>query len=150
MFNLKKITSDNALSISFLFLRFVIDPPDVFFCKNLPSGSPKGSVVLNAQILLAADTCESDLPDASISERYHVEAPEGYPNEPCACLPTTLLISTTSRASPTRGQACAKKNEIKPWRHEMWVIPPGQNTDFVCQMEQVLEVYKRPTNPSGQ
>ncbi len=34
--------------------------------------SPKSSVVLNAQILLAADTCELNLPDATISERYHV------------------------------------------------------------------------------
>ena len=29
----------------------------------------------------------------------------------------------------------------------MWVIPPEQNADFVYQMEQVLEVYKRPYNP---
>jgi transposase len=29
----------------------------------------------------------------------------------------------------------------------MWVIPPEQNADFVCQMEQVLDVYKRPYNP---
>lgn len=29
----------------------------------------------------------------------------------------------------------------------MWVIPPEQNADFVCQMEQVLEVYKRPYDP---
>lgn len=34
--------------------------------------SPKSSVVINAQILLAADTLESNLPDAAISERYHV------------------------------------------------------------------------------
>ena len=26
----------------------------------------------------------------------------------------------------------------------MWCIPPEQNAAFVCQMEQVLEVYKRP------
>lgn len=29
----------------------------------------------------------------------------------------------------------------------MWVIPPEQNADFVCQMEHVLEVYKRPYDP---
>ena len=29
----------------------------------------------------------------------------------------------------------------------MWVIPPEQNADFVCQMEQVLDVYQRPYNP---
>ena len=26
----------------------------------------------------------------------------------------------------------------------MWCIPPGQDAAFVCQMEQVLEVYRRP------
>jgi len=30
----------------------------------------------------------------------------------------------------------------------MWCIPPQQNAAFVCQMEQVLEVYKRPYDPA--
>jgi hypothetical protein len=29
----------------------------------------------------------------------------------------------------------------------MWCIPPGQDAAFVCQMEQVLEVYRRPYDP---
>jgi hypothetical protein len=29
----------------------------------------------------------------------------------------------------------------------MWCIPPEQDAAFVCQMEQALEVYKRPYNP---
>ncbi len=29
----------------------------------------------------------------------------------------------------------------------MWRIPPEQDAAFVCQMEQVLEVYKRPYDP---
>jgi hypothetical protein len=29
----------------------------------------------------------------------------------------------------------------------MWCIPPGQDAAFVCQMEQVLEVYTRPYDP---
>lgn len=33
---------------------------------------------------------------------------------------------------------------MKPWQKEQWVIPPEQNGDFVAQMEQVLDVYKRP------
>jgi len=40
--------------------------------ETISRRSPKSSVVLNAQILLAADTNELNLPDASISERYHV------------------------------------------------------------------------------
>jgi len=38
----------------------------------------------------------------------------------------------------------AQKNELQPWRHKQWVIPPEANADFVCAMEDVLEVYKRP------
>lgn len=38
----------------------------------------------------------------------------------------------------------AEKNELKPWLQKQWVIPPQANADFVCAMEDVLEVYKRP------
>ena len=30
----------------------------------------------------------------------------------------------------------------------MWCIPPGQSAEFVCRMEDVLEVYKRPHDPA--
>ena len=41
-----------------------------------------------------------------------------------------------------------KKNELKPWRQEMWCIPPQENAAFVCAMENVLEVYTRPYDAS--
>ena len=36
-----------------------------------------------------------------------------------------------------------KKNELKPWLKECWCIPPQGNAEFVCAMEDVLEVYHR-------
>jgi hypothetical protein len=36
---------------------------------------------------------------------------------------------------------------LKPWRKEQWVIPPEHSGEFVAQMEQVLDVYKRPYDP---
>ncbi len=36
-----------------------------------------------------------------------------------------------------------QKNELKPWLKECWVIPPKENADFVCAMEDILEVYQR-------
>ncbi len=33
---------------------------------------------------------------------------------------------------------------MKPWKVKGWVIPPLQNSEFVANMEQVLDVYKRP------
>lgn len=36
---------------------------------------------------------------------------------------------------------------MKPWKKQQWVIAPEHNGDFVAQMEQVLDVYKRPYDP---
>jgi DDE superfamily endonuclease len=36
---------------------------------------------------------------------------------------------------------------LKPWRQKQWVIPPQANAEFVCAMEDVLEVYTRPYDP---
>jgi hypothetical protein len=38
-------------------------------------------------------------------------------------------------------------NELKPWLKKEWCIPPGQSGEFVCHMEDILEVYHRPVNP---
>jgi hypothetical protein len=42
----------------------------------------------------------------------------------------------------------AQKNELKPWLRKQWVIPPQADADFVCAMEDVLEVYTRPYDPA--
>jgi hypothetical protein len=41
----------------------------------------------------------------------------------------------------------AKKNELKPHLKDYWVIPPEQDAEFVCAMEDVLEVYQRNYDP---
>jgi hypothetical protein len=41
----------------------------------------------------------------------------------------------------------AQKNALKPWQQQQWVIPPQANAEFVCAMEDVLEVYTRPYDP---
>jgi hypothetical protein len=38
----------------------------------------------------------------------------------------------------------SEKNEIKPWLREQWGIPPAADAEFVCAMEDVLDVYHRP------
>ena len=40
-----------------------------------------------------------------------------------------------------------KKNDLKPWQKKQWVIPPTANAEFVCAMEDVLEVYTHPYDP---
>ena len=36
------------------------------------------------------------------------------------------------------------KKSIKPWLKQMGCIPKVAGADFVCAMEDVLDVYKRP------
>ena len=38
-------------------------------------------------------------------------------------------------------------NELKPWLKKEWCIPPEQSGEFVCHMEDILEVYHRPVEP---
>jgi len=45
---------------------------------------------------------------------------------------------------PEHDPACPSKNELKPWQKKMWSIPPRANAEFVCAMENVLAVYRRP------
>jgi hypothetical protein len=33
---------------------------------------------------------------------------------------------------------------LKPWLKDQWCIPPKTNAEFVCKMEDVLDVYQRP------
>jgi len=40
--------------------------------------------------------------------------------------------------------ADAQKNELKPWLKKQWRHAPQANAEFVCKMEDVLEVYQRP------
>jgi hypothetical protein len=41
----------------------------------------------------------------------------------------------------------AQKNALKPWQQKQWVIPPQANAEFVCAMEDILDVYTRPDDP---
>jgi transposase len=41
-----------------------------------------------------------------------------------------------------------KDNQLKPWLKKEWCIPPKANAQFVYHMEDVLDVYKRPADPS--
>ena len=40
-----------------------------------------------------------------------------------------------------------RTNELKPWLKRTWCIAPTASADFVCRMEDVLEVYQRPLDP---
>lgn len=42
------------------------------------------------------------------------------------------------------GGQVAKKSELKPFQKKQWVIPAEKSASFVCQMEQILDLYECP------
>lgn len=46
------------------------------------------------------------------------------------------------------GRAGPQKNALQPWRTRRLCIPPHANAEFVSRMEDVLDVYCRPYDPS--
>jgi len=76
-------------------------------------------------------------------------APEGYARWSLRLLAdqaVTLGIVEEPISYETVRQTL-KANELKPWLRKEWCIPPEQNGEFVCHMEDILEVYRRPLNP---
>lgn len=72
------------------------------------------------------------------------EAPEGHKSWTLRLLSDSLveneIVETISHETVRQ---VLKKNELKPWLKSCWCIPPKSNADFVCAMEDVLDVYQR-------
>jgi len=76
--------------------------------------------------------------------------PEGYARWTLRLLADRLVkleqIELTSISHETVRQVL-KKNELKPWQNKQWVIAPQANAEFVCAMEDVLDLYHEPYDP---
>lgn len=76
------------------------------------------------------------------------EAPEGRSNWTLHLLADKLVeLQIVDSISYETVRQVLNKNELKPHLRQCWVIPPEKNAEFVANMEDVLEVYKRPFNP---
>lgn len=51
------------------------------------------------------------------------------------------IVEEISRSTVHR---TLNQNELKPWQKKEWCIPPESNAEFVCNMEDVLDTYKKP------
>ena len=66
----------------------------------------------------------------------------------CRCWPISWSTIRGGRAYFTRnGADDAQKNELKPWLKDAWCIPETASAEFVCAMEDTLEVYHRQQDP---
>ncbi|MEZ5577726.1 MAG: IS630 family transposase [Candidatus Competibacteraceae bacterium] len=75
--------------------------------------------------------------------------PEGRANWTLRLLAERLVeLEVVDAISPECVRMTLKKNALKPWLRTQWVIPPQANAEFVCAMEDVLDVYTRPYDPA--
>ncbi|MFQ5788402.1 MAG: IS630 family transposase [Thermodesulfobacteriota bacterium] len=73
------------------------------------------------------------------------EPPEGFARWSLRLLADKVVeLNYVDNISHETIRRVFKKNEIKPWRKQGWVIPPEQSSDFVANMEMVLDVYRQP------
>ena len=71
------------------------------------------------------------------------EPPEGRVSWTLQLLAGQLVEREIVESISTETVRRTLKNQLKPWLRECWCIPPQGNADFVCDMEDVLEVYHR-------
>ena len=59
-----------------------------------------------------------------------------------------VRLEIVDSIGPETVRRALKKNELKPWLKVEWCIAPQHNADFVCAMEQVLDLYHQPYDPT--
>ena len=62
--------------------------------------------------------------------------------------PIGWSLSDVSRPSRARRCAGRTKNDVQPWVVRTWCLPPKADADFVWHMEDVLQVYQIPYDPT--
>jgi DDE superfamily endonuclease len=76
------------------------------------------------------------------------EAPTGHSRWTVRLLRKKVVdLEITEEVGRETIRLVLKKNELKPWLNKRFCIPPEANEEFVCAMEDVLDVYQRPYDP---
>ena len=79
-------------------------------------------------------------------------APEGHARWSLRLLESTLkgmrVELDIPELSDTTIRRTLKKNDLQPHRSRYWCVPPKDDADFVAHMEDILDVYERPYNPT--
>jgi hypothetical protein len=77
------------------------------------------------------------------------EPPEGRKsNGRCGCWPIGWSRSGWSGDKRRGGQKDAQEGDVKPWARKRWCIPEVDAEEFVWRMEDVLDLYKDPHDPT--
>src|SRR5436305_256076 len=59
-----------------------------------------------------------------------------------------VVLGLVDRVSVETVRQALKKNDIKPWIVASWCLPPDADAEFVWRMEDVIQTYMLPYDPS--
>lgn len=132
---ISKAYSVNIRTVERLRERFVLEGFEIAL-KAKPADAPKPRKI------------DGDV-EAHLIALTRSKAPDGYKQWSFRLLADKMVeLEYIDSISHESVRQVLKNNELKPHKRLCWVIPPEQNADFVCQMEKVLDVYKRPYDPN--
>lgn len=86
--------------------------------------------------------------EAQIIAKACSTPPEGYCRWTLSLLEKELALVLEEPVSKSSINRVLNGNEIRPHLNEYWCIPPKENGDFVAIMEDILDIYELPYNPS--
>jgi transposase len=77
------------------------------------------------------------------------QAPDGRQRWTLELLADQMVkLEYVEHISPETVRQVLKKNELKPWLKKSWCFPKEADGDFVYRMEDMLEVYCQPYDPT--
>jgi hypothetical protein len=86
--------------------------------------------------------------EAHLIALYCSQAPAGHERWTFRMLADKMVaVDSVDAVSHETVRRTFKKNDLKPWQKKEWCIPPEQAASFVCQMEEVFDVDKKPSDP---
>jgi transposase len=75
------------------------------------------------------------------------EKPEGQERWTLRALNERIIeLEIVEQVSHETVRTVLKKNKLKPWQEKQWCVGPKGDGNYICNMEDVLKVYKRPYN----
>ena len=87
--------------------------------------------------------------EARIIAQACMPPPEGYKRWTQKLLVDELAVVLEEPLSQSTIQRVLDRNELRPHLDEYWCIPPKESAEFVCNMEDILDLYELEYDPDN-
>ena len=86
--------------------------------------------------------------EAKVIAKACSPAPDGYVRWTLTLLSEEMSVILEESLSRSTIGRVLNRNDLRPHLNEYWCIPPKEDADFVACMEDILDLYQQPYDPS--